>query len=987
MGQNQAIEVVLVYKQYVFDFSKIVNGRLPLEEFEEIDVNDYPEYLKLGQWLDGGELVVRPYLKAKHKERYHNVDIAIRVCKDSIDPVAKVSVVPQGYDYEDYDKEKDFIYFIPPRGWKINKYNKFEGTIEGHYVKIGHETIQITFKDGRTETMLLKSEISKEQKDFYMSMILDLISIDYLLCTNSNSPTYVSIIDDLYKSTKKCVDEFCSVYKEIEKNPKMGLKPYKEKKPFNKVKKISSQALIEHEIFHKEKVNVISYKDDYDIYEHRVIKTHLLRLKDLINIRRKQEQLVLEREQQQLKDSLNNVLDLEQDTIEKNISEYKKQLEDRKKELSKILEKPPQRVKLEDLEEVYIEFKVLDTEIFDEKDINLYYKPDPYIFLKPSKEKKGIASGCKYRTYENGKESEPKDYQGDALYVTQYINIKIFMKYKDAASKIYHVLYSKNRNISSEDTIGIHGFVAKNYISKNPNDDRYNCFNFNFYYISEIKKNGHVIVSKSEYEKYIPQYMDYVKQWDIKGVEESLSFYKEAHDIKEELDKIIEKRSDQDKLNQKWKALLKQLDEIEKSKFMKAIKNVTTPIRTTNLFSFHSLYQKMYSVITNNNNQIEDIDYYSNYNFNDIQIAKLPDLYEVWSFVKVVQLFIIDYGFKIQGESFRKYIHYILTNKALNETKFDLKGTVGGKDMYVSIWYNKTIDIDKEKLKRENIFAINKRGKYKGKLKEKQELRPDILLRIKYNGVYKFFVMDAKNKGRSYDEGQDICETAFQKYTLELGQGMKVNDEFKSSSNEKPHIDGSFILQPYSKEVKTIVDDKNKVKVGYSPQRYLGAYPESVAKKNEWLEKCNKEGWLVREDKLYNWLYDKNKTGNGCNENKIGIIALHPKLNNLPYLIQMIMETHFRLYKEKCWLCGHDYQKNEVETKYTEAGNPKYHIKCGKCKKGSFFVETHCVNRKGNISHGNAKLGKHFVNYYAQNDLGTKSCWNVSCPICRATLR
>lgn len=994
MEQNH-IEVVLVYKKY--DFSKEINdGELPIKKLAEVELDNYPEYIKLGKWSCDKEIIVRPYLKVKFEGKYYNVDIAIKICKDLAETVDKITAGQDGYEYQKH-KEEDFIYFVPPMRWERNKYNKIKPTIEGHYVKIGHEKIQILFKDGRTETMILKSEVQKKQKDFYKDIILDLISLDCMLCMDSNSLTSISITQDLYKNTKELIDEFFNAYKELEKRAQKGLKAYKEKKPFNKVKKISSQALVEHEIFHKEKVNAISYKDDFDIYEHRVIKTHLFRLKNLVNIRRKIEKQMFTREKNQLKESLQNIQDLNEDKIKESISRYEKQLEKRRQKIKEKFQNSCQEVP--ELKEVYIEFNVLDVEIFNEQDIYLYngyneLLEHPYIYLKKGHPDEGIggtgiAKKRQYRTYENGKASELKDYKEKAKYPTQYITIKIFMDCMDAAAKIYHALYSEHRNIHKGDIIGIHGFVDKNYVTLQ--DKNYDKFTFQFYKILEIKKNNSPIINKSD--NYIQEYMDYLFNWDLKGVEENLSFYQEAFDIRNKLAEINQKLNDIESKTNKWTLLNQQLDKIENSVLMKATKNFKTPIRTTNLFAFNPLYQKMYSIITKDNKQIENIEYYSKDSFDDIKIAKLPQLYEVWCYIKVIQIFVIDYGFQIQEistvhdetgiKSLRKYIHYILTEGTLSETRCDLQGTIGDKTMKVVIWYNKSIKINREELKRENIFAINKKGKNKGKVREKEELKPDILLRINYNGIGKFFVLDAKNKGLNHDEGQDICETAFQKYTLELGQGMEVNDEFENVSHTKPYIDGSFILQPFSKKEEDIPDKQAKARVSYSPQRYLGAYPERVFIGKGWLEKCKE--WLVQEDKLSEWINRFAGNNNGVHENSIGIITLQPHWNNMPYLMQMIMEKHFNLYKEKCWLCGHNYQENEIKKKYTKAKYPKYHIKCPKCSKGSFFVETHCINSK-QPSHGNVKLGKHFVNYYAQVISKERTCWNVSCPVCRETL-
>lgn len=482
--------------------------------------------------------------------------------------------------------------------------------------------------------------------------------------------------------------------------------------------------------------------------------------------------------------------------------------------------------------------------------------------------------------------------------------------------------------------------------------------------------------------------------------------------MRRRLAEITQKLDAKEERGIKWAALYQKLLQKEKSALMNQVKDVRACVRMTNLFAFHPAYQKMYSVITAENKRIERIEYYSQYHADDLPIAKLPDLYEVWCCIKLVWQFAVDYGFKIQQirsgidgtgiDSLREYIRQIfMETETLSGSRFDLKGIVGGKDMTVTIWYDQQIEIDKEKLK--DVFV-----------KEKSKLTPDILMRICYAGRQRLFVMDAKNKGPGHDYVQDICEVAFQKYTLELGLGMKENEEFHNERYENSYVDGSFILWPSMDRYGYKVPVPGKaVKVGYPSESYLGAFPKLfmdshtvlyedksseskdfkiVVKKEGWLDTCKQKKWKVHVGQLSKWSNAGDENKNGCNENRIGIIAVSPKENDLNYLLQMIMEKHFGLYKEKCWLCGRDYGEDEIEEGTTKGGYRKFRIECKNKDCGAVTIETHCWNMKNSMSKlahkNNRKLGKHLVNYYAQSDSEKKECkwdiWNVSCPICRA---
>jgi len=781
---ERGIDVILVYVDYDKQ-GNLTDGELPVKKIIEVELSDYPTFVNLGGWSDGGELLFQPYLKAKVDEEYKNVDIAIKVAPGLDKEIVCITTAQKGFRYQKYENvETGVVYYIPPRKWKLSGCNKNvqEITMGQHYTTIGSEMIQMILVNGQKESMVLISKISDEEKDFYKEIVLDLISMEQQLCMDNNSSMSMAIkwSDQLYQETERFIKEFCDAFWALERVPRPDLKPFQDKRPFHKIKKISSQALLEHQLFHKEKVSAISYREDFDTFEHRVIKTYIKRLKGMVKIRQKMEVTALENERSRLQSSLNFG----------------------KGELGNQIEKPNME---------------------------------------------------------------------DAGFYTEIWN---------------------NRKI---------------------------C-------------------------------MDLSAQLKREGTRE-----------------------------RKWEKLEQILREMENCTLMRGVKDIQTPIRSSNLFSFHPLYQKVYAVMMKHGKELSGIDYYSFDKEDEFSVSRLSELYESWCCLKLIFLFVQNYGFHLVDgehtvsasgtEALKKHIHNVLDGRnTLSGTRFDLVyRDTKGSDLKVSIWYDREIRIDRKKLQEKNIYAKRKRGR----------LRPDIILKVRSNQEERLFVLDAKYRiSQNYDGIKDLCEVAFQKYTLELGYGMDFKEEFGENCRM---ISGSFILHSNSSTAVHIHRDSRdkKVDVEYDPKNYLGAYIDELGE--EWIQEGKLAKWEVSESKFREWI--PWSRGGDNNENKLGILVVNPRNNKLPYLVQMIMEEQFGLYQSRCWICGSEVS---VERKYTESGYWKYYITCLNPECNKFMVETHCRNRSCRSLEKHTPLGKHTENYYAvMKSTRRKSCWNVSCPKCR----
>ncbi len=913
--EEKSIEVVPVY----------------IEKGKAMDVKlsaDYQAFVKAGPWADGGELRTQVYLKAKVEENYKPVSLAVKMPETQAAQVKAVTAEPKGYPYRKYlGEESGWIYFLP-KG------------IHGQFKTGGKETIQIRFADGRTESMTLLVRGTEEEEDFYQDLILDLISMDQQLCMDNKSA--MSMAKDwskhLYEQTEMQIQTFCEAFSALEKKALTELKPFRAKQPFCKIKKITPKALIEHEIFHREKVSAVFYREDFDTFEHRVIKTHLSRLRKLVKIRREMEISALENEQARLQHRLH----FSEEELTERIEELENRLKEKKKKWEDKVKRefPPPS----DLQRgVTVEFHTPQKE---------GEKPDILQF-NMQKGKPDI----KIENVEN-----------------YLINVPLYCA--EAAAVLFHVFQSSRQEGADNGAVRICGDIK-----------RYGEGDFDIIKITEINGLSVAQQSQEETERMKKELHDYIFgplfEQSYSGRMENLGFYRAASGRGKLLKKLDQQILDLKKQENRWTELEEMLDRIDKSPLMKATKPVRTPIRTSNLFAFHPAYQKMYTVMLADNQKMASVDYYAEDRADEFSVAKLPDLYEIWCCLKLAQIFIQNYKFRLNirnleestgMDSLAEYIREILSGGKINGSRFDLQGDVNGQTMDVVLCYDRKI-YDPQGIK---------------------NIRPDFTMEMRMGDKTRRFVLDAKYKGKhtgtppgkksvrrevSYEDGlpdfceacevqcydgmQELCETAFDKYTRRLVHEIGAEE-----------FDGSFIIHSCTDVVrpkKITPENAPDVEVTYNPKNYLGAYPDALARQL-WKKKCEENQWNVDVNRLLEWTsWFK---GENNHENRLGVLTANPKENYLPNLLQMIMERHFDAYQDRCWLCGS--KSLQIEEKLTEKGYTKYHITCKNPECKSFMVETHCGKCP-------TELGKHLDNYFAQQKSEDDDAhWNVSCPKCRS---
>lgn len=463
-----------------------------------------------------------------------------------------------------------------------------------------------------------------------------------------------------------------------------------------------------------------------------------------------------------------------------------------------------------------------------------------------------------------------------------------------------------------------------------------------------------------------------------------ISYYEEKY---KDVDKII-KENNEAKLREirengeLLSEVLNKLVELESSYLFRNVGKERVKPRLSNLFKYNSCYKKIYQIITDNSiqNMLLGVSINDYSGDDNISVKKISEVYEAWVLISILDAFIEKYSFHFildKEEEFdsrsalAEYIEKFIKNGEIRDSEFVLQNE--DLDLKVTIFYQRSVHIDAEKLKNEGKLHHNKA---RHDIIEDQ-LTPDYLLSIeKISNSYskKWFVLDAKYRfGKELDDDVKLlAECAFQKYTLELSASKEL----------VTNISGSFILHNAQIMNEPIsINQPEGYESKYDPQLYLGQTPDVFI--NDWLstKKINPNEVVIEE--FIDWC--KWQPGNDSNENKIGILKMSFEENKFPYLVQMIMELYFDKGRELCWLCGSDKLKEIPKPIYSqfniditdEEYRWSYKIKCENCSE--FWIKTHCDNGSC-LSDPHRKLVKHWTNYYP-NKKGSR--FFVCCPCCR----
>lgn len=367
-----------------------------------------------------------------------------------------------------------------------------------------------------------------------------------------------------------------------------------------------------------------------------------------------------------------------------------------------------------------------------------------------------------------------------------------------------------------------------------------------------------------------------------------------------------------------WDGIKQQIDQLLTSPVLRSRPHKSERLHASNLFANHRLYRRAYVLMQKRQEQLSAIDLWTG---RSIPAGTTHSVYEIWCLLKMLSIWVHDYSFTLDSPSIR-----VLTDQLRRRSDRDAVGPIklvkkSGKlkGMVLELEYNQT-------------FYYMKKGKQKN-------LRPDYCLTICYGGkTYRFF-MDAKFHNFSKEQMgieawyENLYDVALNKYIFTLGD-TRLRD-----TGAEVKTCGSYILHP---------DAEHRPKSGWDPKKYFwyrsdlkGSKedPESAKVLNnkfpDLLESGdeNKDGSKVESLRFgsvcFTPLSDDSRTD-----------------AYFRILMQMIME-HFLgkdtnspdTYREKCWICGSE--DVDCTLKYTAGGKEKYHIMCKNCNQ--FWVRTICV--------------------------------------------
>lgn len=421
-------------------------------------------------------------------------------------------------------------------------------------------------------------------------------------------------------------------------------------------------------------------------------------------------------------------------------------------------------------------------------------------------------------------------------------------------------------------------------------------------------------------------------------------------------------------VNHDWEGIQRKADQLLNSPLLRGLRGKER-LHTSNLFAKHRGYRRAYALMREKQAQFAGIDLWG---VGSLPVRPTQSIYEVWCLLKMLSIWINEYGFTLTSPSIDTLTQQLLRH--LRDGKKDKDKAVPTMILTMERGNLKGMEL---RLDYDTDRCFQEYGKEK-------RLCPDFFLKITFRGKTYRFCMDAKY--RNYAPGQqtkadwyeDLFYVAWFKYIFRL-------------RDQGEEIDGAYILHS---------DDASPGRVGgqsmgrYFWSRFGAEQREADPYKSRGMNGLLLSSWqrfveapqgnAPSGSQMLNRIRDEL---NGVEDCRLGAIRFTPGSDNAPDaafrgLMQMIME-HFLgkdfivkqnnfpgIYQAKCWSCGSE--SLQVRELATNAGFKKYYIICQTCQE--FWVQNHCFDRECD-----RELGKHRHNYYRRKD---NSVWNVVCPVC-----
>ena len=803
--------------------------------------------------------------------------------------------------------------------------------------------------------------------DTYKKMIDEIISINRNLVLSKNGKQSIAIDEEqkvLVDSINQKLQSLEYYLKKINNSPKTALTAEEQKISLNKIKKFTSKTILEHSVNpQKLKFPSIVYTESFDIYEHRMIKYALLRLKDYVKqageqikekIEKKPQDKIEEIEDGLLK--LAEIYSLEGSKVEK-INKLQNLLQNVEKFLDHLTNSCKKTIKKEDFITIEIIIFKNDGENSADGIYKISYEKcclcSEYEANYKIIEGKKIPQLCRSAKYFIIKDTKCRDEiqcinsKNDNA---SGINIKLESNDLEQHYKLYHIL--KERKCNEKIVLKVQIKPKKNEIDPLRGDRT----SENFYdYTLNIKNIESIIIDDKKYNTW---HIDRNILNLIKGFFLHSDRYEDQNytnigfvlnQIKLLKDEIGKKKKMIGNFNKKNKLLdeknlIEKIDSFLKLPFLQMSDEVKCIWKNTQIFTNDYRYNKVYRIL---NKMDEEYYYIDNYNAKEIINEKLDKLYEYWIFIKVVEILINEQKWELENANeYKKIIYSVLKSKntKYNEADGDVKYIINK-----NIILNKTMNINNVNFLIKLEIRYDTKVYYDPNVKSGYN-RPDFrfIITVKENGKEKSrknFYFDAK-----YRDYNDMGLESFVKEIVDVAIGKYIK---KYDGKEDCSATASFIVHS---------DDDKKF-------TYWGGYAQEKI-----VNKLNNDG-----NKMSDYCLPKHRYGAFC--------FLPGKTGNFITFMKLIMEYHFRsfdleipirdrLYKTICWECGSIIDKKDIEEIYMGNYNGsnvyKYHMECKNC--GHFWVKNHCDNKNGHHD-----LIKHAYHNYHELKAGL---WYVKCPEC-----
>lgn len=1028
------IEIKLGIARYNFH-AVDKNGIAPIRQVRFSKFNEKQKIalgelgVRLGPFQPGGEtkVILCSHLRTKMRDSedaewiYENADLVICVTEEERERVSAVMLGEKTAYQKFVGKEMDC--YVPPRHWKSVR-GRYQDADSSHYTAAGTEMVYVYYKDGTRDTISVKSLPSIEEQD-YQAMINDLYAISSELLMDNGAHTKVSVGNvqqNQLRNMQKLVSQIESAWGRLRGNLEQGLTTEYVKMPVNRIKNMTVKSLLEYKFTGNPNVHATKYKETRNIYENRMIVQFFKRMETYLKWQKTSAlQSITHAEYGYLDDFREEDNTSDKETLKRIKSAMQVwHFDTVKKELLTNVINHTERYPMQSGEEVVQKDDFLFSLVWwkhqqapawkvyhkNAADTSAFYDIDgqSVCLTDITLNKYDIAS--QYAVYSALTRNQDE---------FQRTDIRVRMKNYKLLRFLYYVVSEARRDATGRNLkngsdwvrFDINGSVELVDSVKSARMDNHELHIYiskiNTVTVREKNVNETMRFTYSEQDDYLKygsematMLLRNLAQKECGRGANALSIGQMVLAIEEE--EKMQRRQEQStelvkQAEQEWDALIQRMRKLCRAKELSSIPGSREILRCTNIFASNTKYHAMYQLMKYAGEFAQEI-YYNE--INDIPILKLEQLYERWCFVKLVHIFVVDYGFEFlddegngYGDSSQKqlynYINQLLKKGDFKDSVFHLKGHlydasrhIEADEMQVDIYYNHEFVLGDTVDWQEEVIPEGGRPK--------QKLTPDFYVKMTYRGQTKHFCLDAKYRTRNSLTGEDgtrrwysdLMTVALQKYIVELSQVQP--------------IDGSFILHSnaYSCVDRWGYQDRN-------PHAYCGQKLESLwPEYNAYLKgRPDEDKDLLiseRAQKFFTENAQKNpdqqdaKPGEEAyhyvNDNRIGAYYLLPgKDIYLRVWITMVMEHYFGIYDAMCWDCGHKVKAENIEKVVSGGANRNldhYVVTCPEC--GTAWVRNFCSNESCR-----RPIGKHIINYYGMAEGNNK--WNRVCPECHAGWR